>query len=426
MTDFEKAKQKLKNASRLGSRLGLERIYELAALLGDPQDKSKTIHVAGTNGKGSFCAMLSSVLAAGGLRTGMFSSPVMLKENDCIRINGEPVSEEVFADAVIRAEQATDRMDDKPTEFELLTAVAFLIFAEQKCDFAVIECGMGGDGDSTNIIREPLLSVITNVTIDHCAFLGNTTAEIASHKAGIIKPGVPVYFGGDDRSAYEVISSRAATLSSELYTPDYSAFEPLDGDSIGVRFKGEQYRVPLYGSYQYKNLINALSCVEILRRKGVELDRDSLVHGLENVRWEGRFEKLSDDPTVIFDGAHNRDGMESFCESIRRFYKNVKPALLIGVLADKDYRSYAEMLRPLIGRVFAVTPDNPRALSAECLSDCFEQQGLLAAPYPTVKEGFEAAYSFCQETDLPLLTAGSLYMYKDIVSEVRRIKTKCK
>ena len=423
MSEFEKAKQILINASRSGSRLGLERIYELASLLADPQDKPLTVHVAGTNGKGSFCAMLSSVLSAQGYRTGMFSSPVMLRENDCIRINGEPVSEEMFADAVIRTWSAAEKMSDKPTEFELLTAAAFLIFAEQGCKFAVIECGMGGDEDSTNIIRKPLLSVITNVTIDHCAFLGSTTAEIASHKAGIIKKGVPVYFGGEDIPAFEVIRERAVSLSSELYTPDHSAFVPLDGVETGVRYRGEEYRVPLYGSYQYKNLINLLSCVDILKRKGVETDAENVKLGLQNVRWEGRFEKLCDDPVIIFDGAHNRDGMESFCESVIRHFSGVRPALLIGVLSDKDYGSYAEMLRPLVGAVFAVSPANPRALSAEELADSFSEHGLSAVPYRSVHEGFAAAYHHCKVNKLPLLAAGSLYMYKDIVSEVNRIKT---
>ena len=423
MTEFEKAKQILKNASRSGSRLGLDRIYELAALLGNPQDRLETIHVAGTNGKGSFCAMLSSVLAAQGYRTGMFSSPVMLKENDCIRINGDSVSEEMFADAVIRAEKAAEQMPDKPTEFELLTAAAFLIFAEQGCEYTVIECGMGGDGDSTNIIRKPRLSVITNVTADHCAFLGNTASEIASHKAGIIKAGAPVFFGGEDSSAYEVIREKAAALSSELYIPDFSAFEPVDGINIGVRYKGEEYIIPLCGSYQYKNLINVLSCVDILRREGVRLDSNNVKTGLADVRWEGRFERLCDSPTVIFDGAHNRDGMESFCESIRRCFSSVRPALLIGVLSDKDYSSYAEMLLPLVGKVFAVSPDNPRALPAEILADCFKEHGLSAESYPSIQTGFAAAYSYCRENRLPLLAAGSLYMYKDIVCEIERIKT---
>ena len=426
MTEFEKAVSILKKASRSGSRLGLERIFELAALIGDPQDKPKTVHVAGTNGKGSFCAMLSSVLTAQGYKTGTFSSPVMLKENDCVRIDGRPVSEKIFADAVIRTAEASEGMTDKPTEFELLSTAAFLIFAEQDCDFAVIECGMGGDGDSTNIIRRPMLSVITNVTIDHCAYLGNTTAEIASHKAGIIKSGVPVFFGGEDAAAFEVIRRRAELMDAELFTPKVSAFEPSDCEGVGARYKGEEYRVPLKGSYQYKNLISVLTCIEILRSEGVTLTVEAVKRGLKSVRWEGRFEQLCSDPVVIFDGAHNSDGMESFCESIRSRFGDVKPVLLIGVLADKDYRYYADMLRPLVGRVFAIAPNNPRALPSRELAECFNGLCLPTEPFPSVSEGFAAAYAYCCEHLLPLLVAGSLYMYSDIVKEVERIKTKCK
>ena len=429
MTEFEKAKEILKKASRSGSRLGLERILELVSIFDNPQDKLKTIHVAGTNGKGSFCAMISAALSACGYKTGTFSSPVMLEVNDCIRINGLPVDESVFAKAVFKIDAASKQMTDKPTEFEMLTAVAFYIFWQEKCDFAVVECGMGGDTDSTNVISKPLISVITNVTIDHKDYLGNTVSEIASHKAGIIKSGVPVYFGGNDDEAYKVVLQAAKANCSVLYRPDYESVSfpdngDLNGDDVHINYKGIDYCTPLRGSYQVCNLLNVLSCIDILAEQGISLSPELVRKGIASVHWEGRFEKLCDDPLVIFDGAHNYDGMKELCNSIKRYFNGIKPVILIGVLADKDYRSYADMLRPLVNCAFAVAPDSPRALSSEKLAECFNGFGLDTKAFPDIAAGFDEAYSYCKLKQLPLFVIGSLYMYKDIKNALKKINSK--
>ena len=422
MNRYVTAKELLKKASRSGSRLGLERIYELACKLGDPQKDLKIIHVAGTNGKGSFSAMLSAVLTAQGYKTGMFSSPAMLDYTDQYRINGRCISEELFAETLLKVSAAAESMEDQPTEFELLTAAAFLLFKEQCCDYAVIECGMGGDGDSTNIITSPLLSVITNVALDHCAFLGSTTAEIAAHKAGIIKQGRPVYFGGDDKAAFDVISEVAKQKGSTLYRPvSLEQITSKDG-RFTVCFKGNSFTLPLSGTYQLKNLTNVLSCVEILKNEGVEISDSAVKKGLESVRWEGRFETLLTEPTVIFDGAHNPDGMTELCRSIKAVFPETKPAILIGVLADKDYSLYCEMLKPLVCRAFAIAPVNHRALSPEVLSECFNRGGIECKPFVSIESGFEAAYGFCRRENIPLLVIGSLYLYKDIRHCTDKIK----
>ncbi|MBR6874042.1 MAG: bifunctional folylpolyglutamate synthase/dihydrofolate synthase [Ruminococcus sp.] len=418
MTRIEKALSILKQASRSGSRPGLERISELCALLGDPQDRFRAVHVAGTNGKGSFCAMLSSVLGAQGYGVGTFSSPVMLRYNDCIRLGGEPVSEDVFAGAVIKADKASAQMTDKPTEFELLTAAAFLIFAEQGCDFAVIECGMGGRGDSTNVLKAPVLSVITNVTLDHCAFLGDTVADIAAQKAGIIKAGRPVFLGRPDKEVFDVVKREADLKGSELYTPDEDI---LFRSENGFTYRGRELTLPLKGAYQAENLRNVLSCIELLRTAGVSISDDAVVQGIAAVRWEGRFERLWDDPPVIFDGAHNPDGMTALCESIRTAFPDTKPAVLIGVLSDKDYRLYAKKLCPLISQAFTITPDNPRALPAKKLAEALSSEGIPAGAYLSIGEGFEAAFGHCRESRLPLLVIGSLYLYKDIIAQIKNI-----
>lgn len=419
MTKYETALELLKKASLQGSRLGLERVTELVSLLGDPQNSYKIIHVAGTNGKGSFSAMLSSVLSAQGYKVGTFSSPYMLTYNDCVRINGMIVSEETFGDAVIRAAEVSEQMTEPPTEFELLTGAVFMLLKEQGCEYAVIECGMGGDGDSTNVIKEPLLSVITNVELDHQAFLGNTHAEIASHKAGIIKQGIPVFFGGDNAEALEVIKGRAECNGSKLYRPEPSKIRFIDTDKIlskGITFNygSAEVSVPLRGSYQFKNIINVISCIDILRELSVKITDLSVCVGLASVSWEGRFELLSADPTVIFDGAHNPDGMRSLCDSIKLCFPNTRPVILTGVLADKDYKLYSDMLYPLIDSAFTITPDNPRALGADKLAECFNENGIRAKAFTSIRDGLNAAYEYCKQKDLPLLIIGSLYLYKDI------------
>lgn len=425
MTKFETAIELLRTASLQGSKLGLERTKQLVSLLGDPYKKYRIIHVAGTNGKGSFAAMLSSVLSAQGYKVGTFSSPYMLTYNDCVRINGDIVDKELFGDAIIHAAEISEQMSEKPTEFELLTAAVFMLVAEQKCDYAVIECGMGGDGDSTNVLTDPLLSVITNVELDHQSFLGSTHSEIASHKAGIIKQGRPVFFGGDNAEAMEIISEAAKCNGSKLYTADMSKLHLINSDNIlknGITFSygSTKISVPLRGSYQIKNITNVVCCIDILRDLGVKISDKAVCEGLSSVRWEGRFEVLSTDPIVIFDGAHNPDGMKGLCDSIKLNLKGDKPAILTGVLADKDYKLYSEMLRPLVERAFTITPDNPRALCASDLAVCFNENGIRAEAFTSIEAGFNAAYDFCKQNRLPLLIIGSLYLYKDIRPLVSR------
>ena len=423
MNRVQTAEKLLKIASRSGSRLGLERVLELSSLLGDPQDKLKTIHIAGTNGKGSLNAMLSAVLREQGYKVGSFTSPAMLSYNDQIRINGIPVSNKILDEAVVKAEEKAGKMLDHPTEFELLTVAAFLIFSEQRCDICLIECGMGGDTDSTNIIKKPLLSVITNVTLDHCSILGNTTAEIASHKAGIIKQGVPVFFGGDDKDAHSVIKRKAVRNGSKLYTADRSLFERhYDPGFTALKYNGRVYRTSLRGEFQYENLQNCISCVEILRSNGTVISYHALKNGLLNVHWEGRFETLSSDPLIVFDGAHNPDGMKKLCSSIKTLFGDDRPAVLIGVLADKDYSIYPEMLEGLVSRAFAVSPDNPRALPSVKLAECLNNGRICCDSFPDIPSGFDAAVDWCIRNTHSLLVIGSIYMYKDIKACAEKLK----
>lgn len=415
----------MKKAAERGSILGLSRIRTLLRLMGEPQDRIRVIHISGTNGKGSFGAMMSSVLKNAGYRVGSFSSPAITRVTDSFRINGYEITEQDFADLIGDIAPFCEFMDEKPTEFEILTAAAFELFVRRECDVAVVECGMGGDLDSTNVIKAPVLSVITNVQTDHSAFLGSTIKEIASHKAGIIKAGCPVFFGGNSEEAYEIISGAAAGKGSELFLPDYSEFswsdEGFSLDGFSFTYRGESLHIPLLGTYQAENAVNVLTCTEILRRRGFDIPSKAVRSGLAAVKWHGRFELLRREPAVIYDGAHNPDGIRCAADSIRRYFGGRKAVLLIGVMKDKEYGLYADMLGELTELAFTVRPDNPRALDSILLADALNARGMKAEACPDYAEGVKKAYRFAEEKGLPLAALGSLYMYRQFTEALEMI-----
>lgn len=416
----ERAAEYLKKASVRGSILGLTRIAELLKAMGDPQEKMQIIHISGTNGKGSFGAMLGSILNSAGYCTGNFSSPSITGITDVFRVNGKEADETELAEVILDIAELCEKMDDKPTEFEILTAAAFRFFEIKKCGIALIECGMGGDTDSTNVISSPLLSVITNVQKDHCAILGNTLAEIASHKSGIIKKSCPVYYGGDFGEAYEVIKSRAEILDSKLYTADKSIISDASFTIEGLDFKwnGNGVHIPLAGKYQLDNAVNVLCAVEILRNSGISIPDDAVLNGLKKVSWHGRFEILRHDPYVIFDGSHNPEGIKYAAESIREYFPETKLVMLIGVMADKDYTVYPEMFSGLIRKAFAVRPDNKRALAPEILAETMSNGGIPAESFDDINAGVKAAYDLAVKEKCPMIALGSLYMYREFTESL--------
>ncbi|MBP5361988.1 MAG: bifunctional folylpolyglutamate synthase/dihydrofolate synthase [Ruminococcus sp.] len=424
MANYAESLEYLKIAAGRGSKLGLERITKLCHILGDPQNKTKIIHVAGTNGKGSFSAMLSHILRASGYLVGNFSSPALTGVTDSFRINCREISENVFTWVMNDIIPACESMKDKPTEFEILTAVAYELFHRVDCNIAIIECGMGGDTDSTNVVESPLLSVITNVALDHTSFLGNSIREIAAHKAGIIKEGRPVLYGGTNLDAFEVITAAAFEKNAPLSVTDQMR---TLGTSTGINgteleFDGfGKARVPLIGTYQIYNIANVLTAVELLRREGLEISDESVRKGLSETYWHGRFELLNSDPVVIFDGAHNPDGIRQAAASIRQCFRGEKVALLIGVMADKEYALYPSILGQYVSKTFTVTPANPRALESSVLADTFSREGIAARSYTSLGSGVKAAYSYAKENNIPLLALGSLYMYKEFCDELNKI-----
>lgn len=404
---------------------GLERISKLCEKLGHPERNLKFIHVAGTNGKGSFCSMLASVLTRAGYKTGLYTSPFIKDFNERIRVDGENISNENLADVTTRVRPIADTMADKPTEFELITAIAFQYFYEAGCDVVVLEAGLGGRLDSTNVIENSLLSVITGIALDHTDYLGNTVEKIAAEKAGIIKENSVVLYGGEDEAARDVISAKAKTQKSVLYGVDYKEIKNLSSNLDGTVFDYKNYKsvkINLLGLYQSKNAAEVLEAVEILRNRGLKITEEAVLSGLENAKWPARFEIINKAPLILFDGAHNAQGISSAVESIKYYFNSEKVYVLTGVLKDKDYEFIAKKISEIGECAFTLTPDSPRALSAEDYAKVLTEFGVSAASYGSIDEAFSSAYERAKKDNKPLVCLGSLYTYGNIIREVEKRK----
>jgi len=414
---YEEAIEYIHGVSWTFCKPGLERISELCEKLGNPQDKLKFVHVAGTNGKGSFCSMLDSVLRAAGYKTGLYTSPYIKEFGERMRVMGENIENGVLADITARVRPIADSMVDKPTEFELITAIAFQYFYESGCEVVVLEAGMGGRLDSTNVIRNPQLSVITGIALDHTDYLGDTVEKIAAEKAGIIKDKAPVIYGGEDNSAREVIRAVAAERGSSFFDVDYSEIKnpksTLDGSSFDFK-SHKNVKIKLLSLYQPKNASLVLSAIDVLRECGMNIPEEAVKSGLLSARWPARFEIISEKPLIIFDGAHNPQGISSAVESIRHYFEG-GVYVLTGVLRDKDYKFIAKKLSEVAKRAFTMTPDNKRALGSEEYANELSEAGVSAIPYPDIKSAFYAARQAAEADGVPLVCLGSLYTYCDII-----------
>ena len=402
---------------------GLERIQHLCNALGNPQRKLKFIHVAGTNGKGSFCAMLSGILKSAGYKTGLFTSPYIKTFNERMAIDGEMISNEELAALTEYVKPIADSMDEKPTEFELITAIAFEYFARHSCDYVVLECGLGGRLDSTNIIDTSVLSVITGIALDHTSILGDTVEKIAYEKAGIIKSGTPCLWCGEDESAEAVIFERADELGAPRYKVDHSKTEIKSFDLSGTVFNYGEYKdifIPLLGEYQPFNATNVLCAVSVLRTLGLDISEGSVRDGMKSVVWHARFEIISKSPLVIADGGHNPEGVLSAVNSVRRYFKDKKLNIITGVMADKDTEFIASQIGSVASHVFCITPDNPRALSAESYAELYEKNGVSASHYSSVKDAVYASMKRAIDTGSDVLCVGSLYMYLEVAECVEQ------
>ena len=403
---------------------GLERVSELCNQLGNPQDSLRFVHVAGTNGKGSFCSMLDSILRHSGLKVGLFTSPYIMEFNERMRINGENISDSELVSLVEEIRPICDSMKDKPTEFELITAIAFLYFARNKCDVVVLECGLGGRLDATNIITTPLLSVITGIALDHTSILGNTIPEIAAEKAGIIKKGVSVLWCGHDRDAQKVIEAKASEVGAPvLYTdPEELTVKEMSLDGTVLDFRNmRDLRLSLLGTYQPQNALNALTAACYLNGNGFAVNEDAIRQGLKSAAWPARFEIISRDPLIIADGGHNPEGVDAAICGVEKYFPGEKLGIVTGVMADKDYSYIAKRISNVAKKAFCLTPDNPRALSASDFARVFKQIGVESSACDSVNDAVAQAVSWAKETNTPVICLGSLYMYGDIRRALEKI-----
>lgn len=397
---------------------GLERIGELCRKLGHPERKLRFIHIAGTNGKGSSSAMLASILHAAGYKVGLFTSPYVRVFNERMRIGTENISDSELAEITSHVRPFADAMEDRPTEFELISAIAFEYFARNMCDVVVLEAGMGGRLDSTNIIGSSLLSVITGIALDHVAFLGDTVEKIAAEKAGIIKQGCPVLFGGDDDAADAVIRAEAQKTGAEYARTDRATLAVKSFSLKGSEFDFLGYKdvkISLLGSYQPRNAATVITAVEMLKKRGMQIPENAVREGLASTRWPARFELLSESPTVIFDGAHNAEGVSAATESIKLYFKDKKVSVISGVLSDKDYGAIADDISKIADCVFTITPENPRALSAREYADVFSARGVCAVACASVNEALSSALEKVKTDGRALVCLGSLYTYSSVM-----------
>jgi len=414
--NYEETLQYLSELGKFGSHLGLERIQGLLVELDHPERRFKTIHITGTNGKGSVAEFLSNILLASGLKVGTYTSPHFVKYNERITINGQDVSNETFAELATKVAAAEEKFKQKggtqPTQFEVLTAMCFLHFAQENIDYGVIEVGMGGLWDSTNVIL-PELSIITNVSLEHTNVLGKTVAAISEQKAGIIKPLVPVVTG-TTAEALEVIEGKAAQTRSQVYV--YGR----DFNSKAVSFNGKEqefsfttaglqdkFAITLLGDYQISNASMAIMAAEILRSRNQAISVENIKQGLYVTKWPGRLEKIADKPAVILDGAHNPSGVTVLRNALDKYYPKGNRFFVFGMMKDKDISKVVSILFRPSDKVFTVlADDSPRAATAELLAQTIGKQAVVKKDIQTA---YHDALALAKEKDI-VVVCGSLYL----------------
>ena len=413
--DYKEALAYIGGVAFFGSKPGLTRIRELLEKLGDPQKQLRFIHIAGTNGKGSCAAMTASILKAAGYKTGLYTSPYLYRFNERMQINGRQIEDEALAEIVSRVKPAAEAMADHPTEFELMTAAALLWYAQEKCDVVVLEVGLGGRFDATNIIDAPEAAVIMNIGLDHTAVLGDTLEQIAFEKAGIIKPGTDAVLFEQGEEATGVVRRRCEELGVPLHIADFSQlvseFDSLYGQSF--TYRGLPYALPLLGAHQLKNAAVVLELVEVLREKGWKLEQGDVEHGLYAVSWPGRFELLSDEPYFVVDGGHNPQCAETVRDNLLRYFPDKRRILLLGVLRDKDYPGLTAILDAAADEYVCITPASARALPAEELAAHLKRYGKPVTVCGSIRDGVTEALRRSDE-DSVVCAVGSLYSVGEI------------
>lgn len=381
--DYQEALAYIHAVHWQGHKPGLDRIRTLLAALGDPHRQLRFVHVAGTNGKGSTAAMLDSCLRCAGYRVGLFTSPYINRFNERIQVDGVPIPDADLVRLVEQVQPAASAMADVPTEFELITALGMLYFVQTRCDIVVLEVGLGGALDSTNVIDPPECAVITALGMDHVKELGPTLAGIAAAKAGIIKPGSPVVSYENVPEAGRVIEAAAAAVRAPLTVVDFSKLTLRDAGLDGQTFDYdglEGLTLSLLAGYQPRNAAVAIEALRALRTQGWQIPDSAIRQGLAQVRWPGRFELLRRDPPFLLDGSHNAHGMRATVESLRALFPGEPFVFLVSIMADKDADEMLRLLLPLAKGFVTVTAPSPRAIPAAELAAQIEALGGRAEP----------------------------------------------
>lgn len=403
-----------------GSVPGLERIKCLCERLGNPQQKLSVIHIAGTNGKGSAVAMLSSILKEAGYRVGTYTSPHLEKYNERFLINGKEISDEDFAREITLMKNICEELAAEgkavPTLFEIVTGVAFHYFAEQKVDVLILEVGLGGRYDATNIVAEPLLSLIMSISIDHTDFLGDSIEKIAAEKAGIIKKNCPVVLYSQDEIVYNMVKDAADQMDAPFYCLNDAeidvASQTLEGTVFSVKNKSmslEKVELPLLGSYQIGNCVTVLEACRVLKKRGLQLSEEAVRRGLKNAHWAGRMEICREEPLVILDGAHNEDGIHQLAKSLSVYFRDKKVTLILGVLGDKEYHKMAEHILPHADSVILTEPHSERKLDVFTLARSISNHNGTIYTEKEIEDAYEKALSLTPAEGI-ILCCGSLYM----------------
>lgn len=417
--------ERIHEFDRFGMILGLERMNVLLDKLGHPEKDLKVIHVAGTNGKGSVCRYMYEALRENGYKVGLYTSPFIECFNERIQYDGGMISDEELSIYTKMAVEKTEEMVseglDSPTEFEVVTAVAFLYYAAKQTDFVILEVGLGGTGDSTNVIEKPLISIITSISYDHTDRLGNTLEEIAGEKAGIIKPGVPVVSNVEQPEAAKVIARKAYQSEARFYDATKLKYGIKRESAFGYEFDMEIYgtdysevKISMPGRHQVENAKTALIALEILRKQGViKVQRDKLYKGFEQARQPGRFEVFEGEPLFVLDGAHNQAGAEALKKAVKDCFPDEKILMVTGMLKDKDIDSILDNFCEITDTFIAAEPDNPRKLPAAELADKLKGKGATVRVAANADEALKTAVEH-EMNPRVILCAGSLYLISAI------------
>lgn len=456
--NYSEAREYLKNVNKLGSILGLNTIKELLKRLGNPQNELKVVHIAGTNGKGSIMTFVQNILMESGYKVGRYCSPAVFNEREIIRINDEYISEEQSADLLTRIKEKCDSMYSEglphPTSFEIETAEALMFFKEQNCDIALIECGMGGETDATNVFEKVLCSVIATISLDHTQFLGSTIEEITKVKSGIIKENCPVVMSKQTGEAESVIKKVCKQNNSKLIIPTEQDSEnvEIDGLTTKVTYKAsnnKEYILNLQalGTYQIKNAKTAVEvalvldkaltektniCDESDKNNGTGMKNNinnsgntiekNIKKGIEKTVWPGRMEVISKEPLIIIDGAHNPGAVLEIRKTLDLYFTNKRITFIMGVLSDKDFSKEAEIIADRAERIITITPNNSRGLDGHKLAETLVKYNHNVQVADSLKQAAEESIDTIKENRADMILAfGSLSYLGELKQVVRLI-----